>query len=173
MKKNYIWINFFIVTLFVFFGVNAEAQAFSLIEKYDKFNDVLYRKERKTYISEDTNSITIEEKGRKPVVYAKTSDRPTYTEGRRDSVVCFFHDVYGYEVAWHVVPIDEYADFYKRYMSIVFDTSVNLSKEIDKLLEDYHTYIVHRVITDYWGHYVTEYFWIKDELKKERLVYSR
>lgn len=78
------------------------AQIYSKIEYYDKFDDCIRKENVKTIVNidEDNEIITVETKGRKPIEYIVVEFEEN---GRKDSVVNLVGNIYGYEGHWYCI----------------------------------------------------------------------
>lgn len=94
---------------------------YTKIEKYDKFDDVIWKKDIKTLITKTDSTIIIETKGEKPEKYYCV-DYCSYAYGSRDSVINLVADVYGYE--------KEYALFTREELVKAFENArIAIEKE--------------------------------------------
>lgn len=167
-----------VIITFVFlhlFTLASNAQIFTSVTYYDKFDDIIKKEQRKTLIEQTDSTFIIEEKGKKPVVYYIVNQIDKL--GSKDDVVNLVGNVYGYEESWCLVRYDllkQYNDTYERIISeylhenLLEDTPVRREKL--KVLEDYWLFATYRTVTtQYTGSYITALFWIKDEDNKDKL----
>lgn len=108
-NKNISFMKKFIATsLIAFWALAMSAQGiYKKLEKYDKFDDVTYKRDIKTLITKTDDKIIFETKGRKPVEYYYfDNDLFALHNGSRDSVVNLVNGIYGYEVGYIVFPED-------------------------------------------------------------------
>lgn len=78
---------------------------YSSIEKYDKFDDVVWTKKIKTIISKSYSTIVVETKGQKPTEYEYLNEPLFATQtGSREDLVNLVNDVYGYESTYCLFP---------------------------------------------------------------------
>ena len=137
--------KFFLTLLFGLIGFTCNAQIFTKIIYYDKFDDVLKIENRKTLITKTDSTFVIEEKGKKPVVYYILY--VVDNQGSKDKVVNLVGDVYGYETRWCL-----------------------LRKDNEKIMANFLISAVHRTITtQFSGTYETEFFWLQDDLNDDKL----
>lgn len=167
--------KFFLTLLFGLIGFTCNAQIYTKIEYFDKFDDALKIERRKTLITKTDSTFVIEEKGKQPVVYhiIYVID----SQGSKDNIVNLIDDVYGYEITWSLVR----NDLYEKFLEAKHNYFLNRSKENFKKLSQFSIFAVHRTITtQYTGRYETEYFWLQnglndDKLGKDvsRIIYSK
>lgn len=141
--------------------LQAAAQGlYSHLYVYDRFDDVLCTKKIKTLIKEGENTITIETKGEKPLVYFVVNEERT---GSRQDVVNLVNNLYGYERSLTVVP---------DAMSMVFLSTYNKLKaagqlddaQMDMLMQRYNgAYVTLRVLssTRDFFEYRSKLAWVK------------
>lgn len=129
---------------------NAQDPIYSKIEYLDKFDDVIKTEQRKARIIISNHDITIEEKGKQPVVYVIID---VQNNGSKEKPINIINNLYGYETTYYVVRRDLAAKF-------IEDSDKN----------KYALGIVHRTITlEYLKSYVTELFWIQDYFENNQL----
>lgn len=151
---------------FSFFAMFSYAQLFTKIAQYDKFDDVIKEEERKTLVTKTDTTFVIEEKGREPVVYYILNISEAGTEGSKDDIVNLVGDVYGYQTAWCLVRYD----LLDRYREAQLNYLIQESDSSMKKLSSFWVFAIHRTITtQYTGRYLTEYFWLQDELNDGKL----
>lgn len=95
-------------SLFFCWAFVANAQGiYTNVKKFDKFDDVVWKKDVKTLIDKGLSTITIETKGQEPVEY-KYYETPWFSlhNGRRDSLSNIVSNVYGYETQYYIFPKD-------------------------------------------------------------------
>ena len=155
----------YLITLLLCLGaLAANAQIFTSIKYLDKFDDVIKSEQRKTLIIKTDSTITIEEKGKAPVIYYIIGDEDK--TGSKDDVVNLVDDVYGYESKWAVVREDLLQEFKDALYKAAFDdTPENKDSWYKLVFVAYHRTIT----TQYTGRYETEYFWIEDAAYGKRL----
>lgn len=159
-----------------FVCIAGNAQIYTQVTYYDKFDDALITEQRKTLITKTDSTFVIEEKGKNPVVYYILNMVPAGTEGSKDEVVNLVSDVYGYQTTWCIVRSDLYKDYLEAYSKWILDPS----DENMKVVQPFWLFAIHRTITtQYTASYITEYFWIQDEYNSDilgknvnRIVYS-
>lgn len=175
--------------IFAIFGVlSLSAQGiYTKVRKYDKFDDVLWEKEVKTLITVSGAKITIETKGSKPVEYCYY-DEPLFAnhDGRRDSIVNLFGNVYGYEVQYSAFPkdtVNKIIDKVDEYYDSIPDSLItmeNLEERNEKIddelflrLDDVPE-ITFRTISKYQYvfEYETDLVWIRFK-DGSRIIYSK
>lgn len=155
-----------LISLFGLIGVICNAQIYTNIQYYDKFDDALKTEQRKTLITKTDSTFVVEEKGKQPIVYYILNEVSAGTEGSKDDIVNLVGDVYGYQTSWCVVRSDLYKKYLDAYSKFLFDSS----EENMKAVQPFWLFAVHRTITtQYTGSYITEYFWIVDELNDDKL----
>lgn len=152
------------------------AQIYTQVTYFDKFDDALILGLKKTLITKTDSTFVIEEKGEKPVVYYILNKVSTGTQGSKDEVVNLVGDVYGYQTTWCIVRSDLYKDYLEAYRKWELDPS----DENMKAVEPFWLFATHRTITtQYTASYITEFFWIQDENHSDilgknvnRIIYS-
>ena len=131
-------------------GINAQNPIYSKIEYLDKFDDVIKTEQRKAIITISNHDITIEEKGKQPVVYEIID---VLNDGSKEKPINLVDDIYGYEHNYAIVRRDLAAKYRE-------------SKDIST----YCIFAVHRTITtQFSGSYITEVFWIRDYYENKQL----
>ena len=139
-----------ILLVIVSVGANAQNPIYSKITYLDKFDDVIKTEQRKAIITISNHDITIEEKGKQPVVYVIID---VQNNGSKEKPINIVNNLYGYESSYWVVRRDLAAKF---------------REDSDK--NKYVLGIVHRTITlEYLKSYITEVFWIEDFIENKQL----
>ena len=149
------------IFLFACIGIACNAQIYTTIKYYDKFDDEVKTERHKTLITRTDSTFIVEEKGRKPVVYYILNPVKEGTKGSKEEIVNLINNVYGYEETWCVVR----SDMMPKYREAMEKLFVDYSEDkIMKLIAPLWLFIVHRTITtQYTGTYLDEIFWVKDE----------
>jgi hypothetical protein len=164
------------------------AQIYTSVAYYDKFDDVIKKEQRKTLIEKTDSTIIIEEKGKKPVVYYIVNEVEELMNGSKNNIVNLIDNVYGYQEGWCLVRydlIDQYFDTYSkvyvecikdRLEDVLKDDSIDDSKDDSKIkeklsiLRHYWIFATHRTITtQYTGSFIADVFWLEDEENEDRL----
>ena len=155
------------LVIFGLCALSGNAQLFTKISYYDKFDDVIKQEVRKTLITKTDSTIVIEEKGKDPVVYYIENVLEADTKGSKEEPVNLVADVYGYQTTWCVVRKDKWLDYYVDKLRYLF---VDNSDEKIKNLSSYWLFATHRTITtQYTGTYKRELFWLSDEESSGKL----
>jgi len=150
--------------LLCFVGMTVNAQLFTKIRYYDKFDDIVKEETHKTLITRTDSTFIIEEKGREPKVYYILNISTLGTEGDSDNIVNLVNNVYGYQTTWCVIRNEE-KEQYWQYFRKVYE-----SEERDfTLLSKYWLFLTNRVISKfkYSFEYDGEYFWIQNETPED------
>lgn len=176
-----------LISLMLITSLVCSAQGiYTSIMKYDKFDDVVWKKDKKTLITKTDSTFIIETKGQTPEEYYYIDTYLlAYHTGSRDSIVNLVTDVWGYE--------DEYAVFTKKDKNDCFQAALEEMKELpDSLKEDYETTLsmfifrqmlkrldklptIHiRTISryQYSFNYKNDFFWISFP-DKSRIIYIK
>ena len=165
-RKQFKIMKKLLTLLFSLVALASYSQIFKTIEYYDKFDDSLKKEVRKTLITKTDSTFVIEEKGKAPVVYYILNDIPDENDGSKDNIVNLIGDVYGYQKSWCIVLPNEIEDYRKAFRDYVLErTDENKDK-----MKKYWLFATHRTVTTrYAGKYITEFFWISDELNRDKL----
>lgn len=160
--------------LFCILSVVCNAQGiYRTVMKYDKFDDVVWKRDVKTLITKTDTTFVVETKGQKPVEYYYVDNfmRAWHT-GSKDSLVNLTQDVWGFEDEYLVLTtkdIKELKDYaWERVKdlpdSLIFEEKIQMIAGL-KIIENYKKYprIVVRTISGYahYYEYEREYFWIE------------
>lgn len=160
--------------LFCIFTVTCNAQGiYRTVMKYDKFDDVVWKKDVKTLITKTDTTFVVETKGQKPIEYYYTDNfmRASHI-GSKDSLVNLTQDVWGFEDEYLVLTIKdikELKDYAQEQVkdlpdSLVFEEKIQMLVGL-KMMKDYKKYprITIRTISRYahYYEYERELFWIK------------
>lgn len=159
------------VTLVLMCALTARAQTiYSSIEKYDKFDDVIWKKNIKTIISKSYSTIVVETKGQKPAEYEYLNEPLFATQtGSRDDLVNLVNDVYGYESSYCLFPKGTIEKTYETIKSEIPDSlateemiDAKVKLKLMVLMDDMPT-ITFRTIScfQYSFEYRTELAWIR------------
>lgn len=149
------------------FTLVSNAQIYTSVAYYDKFDDVIKKEQRKTLIEKTDSTFIIEEKGKAPVVYYILNLVEEGTRGSKDNVVNLINNVYGYETAWCLIRYDLLDKYNEIYQNLGPDSNI---KEVLDKMGHFWIFAVHRTITtQYTGSYLEEYFWLQDEENSNRL----
>ena len=125
------------ITFVLMCALTVSAQTiYSSIEKYDKFDDVIWKKKLKTLIIKTDSSIIVETKGQAPVEYLMLGGKPLILKGSKDSIVNIAADLYGYEELYVVFTKD---DFVNKRRQII-DENRNSGEKSDDYIDNL-TYI--------------------------------
>lgn len=191
-NKNTSFMKKFIATsLIAFWALAMSAQSvqsiYTNVRKYDKFDDVIYKKDIKTLVTKADDKIVFETKGRKPVEYYYfDNDLFAVHDGSRDSVVNLVNGIYGYEDRYDVFP----EDTVEVVRNIVYEKIKGFSESVpDTLLAKFKDVafkkelidrqlnvpeVVFRTVskTSYSFMYDTDFVWIRFK-DGSRIVYSK
>lgn len=159
------------VTLVLMCALTASAQGiYTSIEKYDKFDDVIWKKNIKTIISKSYSTIVVETKGQKPTEYEYINEPLFATQtGSRDDLVNLVKDVYGYESSYCLFPKGTIEKTYETIKSEIPDSlateemiDAKVKLKLMVLMDDMPT-ITFRTIScsQYSFEYITELAWIR------------
>ena len=158
----------------------ANAQSYILTKKIvmDKFNDILLDRDQKSIVTKTDSIFVIEEKGRKPVTYRILNYSEDNSKGDKDNIVNLIDNVYGYQECWAVILESDVPGYNMEYTSLIFEPDKEKrNKGIEKLIERFYYYIIHRVVTTQYTHrYLSEHFWVQKAVENgmdERTIYSR
>ena len=181
-----------LVALLCFISVVCNAQGiYRTVIKYDKFDDVIWKKEIKTLITQNDNSFVIETKGQEPVEYNLINDNYIFKNGSRDSLVNIVQDLWGYEEYYCVFGPKDKEDYFKymdeRTKDVSDSTEVAIGENKIKI-DTYKTFsalylmshidsfpkITIRTVSRYEHvfEYKTDLFWIKFS-DGSRIIYER
>lgn len=155
-----------ITTLFFFrlFTLVTNAQIYTSVAYYDKFDDVIKKEQWKTLIKETDSTFIIEEKGKKPVVYYILN--LVSTQGSKDNIENLVDGVYGYQTTWCLVKYD----MMDKYEEINSSMNEENTKEVLDKLSHFWIFATNRTITtQYTGSFISELFWLQDELNENKL----
>lgn len=157
--------------------LTANAQLFTSIKYFDKFDDVLKTETCKTLITRTDSTFIIEEKGKKPKVYYIVSDAQSLYMGDKDNIVNLANNVYGYQSGWWIIKNEDKDRFFEDFKKVAE------GKCEAEYLEKYLLSLVHRVISRYQFsfYYDGEYLWIENESPEDnrlgtnvnRIIYIR
>ena len=143
--------------------LTTNAQLFTSIRHYDKFDDVVKEETHKTIITKTDSTFVIEEKGRTPKVYYIINYASYLKMGDKDDIVNLTNNVYGYQEGWCVIKnVDKekyFADAKK-----VFEGEYKA-----EYLGKYWLFLVHRVISryKYSFYHDGEYIWIENDTPED------
>jgi len=161
---------------------------YTSIMKYDKFDDVVWKKDKKTLITKTDSTFIIETKGQTPEEYYYIDTYLlAYHTGSRDSIVNLVENVWGYEDQYKVFTKKEKDEFFQAALeemkyspdSLVlsdnYSTTLSMLiyrqmlKSIDKLPT-----IIIRTISRYnfQFEYKNDYFWVEFP-DKTRIIYTK
>lgn len=162
------------------------------VKKYDKFDDVVWKREVKTLITKTDTSFIVETKGQEPVEYS-IIDNPLYIEsvGSKDSLVNIVQDVWGYEKQYIVFAPKDKEDYLNYISEKTKDMPDSTTLDIagyKMKVDTYNTYsglymlnhykelptISIRTVSryKYSFEYYTDLFWIKFN-DGTRIIYER
>ena len=171
--------------LFCILSVTCNAQGiYKTVMKYDKFDDVEWKKDVKTLITKTDSTFVVETKGQKPVVYYYVDTFPlAWHTGSKDSLVNLTQDVWGFEDEYLVLTGKDREELSNYICEQVKDLPDSLVSEEkiqmilgSKMIENYKKYprITIRTISRYarYYEYEREFFWIKFD-DGSRLIYNR
>lgn len=147
-------------------GSVCNAQIYSKIMYYDKFDDIIKTENKKTLITQTDSSFIIEEKGREAVEYRIILKHLVYSMGDKDNIRDLTGtNVYGYQDGWCVLRVKDFEEFYDEYDKCLSD------QEKHEVVKKYTLFIVHRVISSssYKFYYDSDCIWIKDDYNNNRL----
>lgn len=154
---------------------------YSSIDKYDKFDDIVWTKQIKTIISKSYSTIVVETKGQKPTEYEYLNEPLFVTQtGSREKLVNLVNDIYGYESSYCLFPKGTIEKTYETIKSEIPD-SLATDEMIDAkvklklmLLKDDMPTITFRSISSYpfRFEYKTELAWIRYK-DGSRLIYRK
>lgn len=147
--------------------LTSNAQLFTSIRHYDKFDDVVKSEVHKTLITKTDTTFVIEEKGRKPKVYY-ILNLSTSSRGSKDNIINLVNNVYGYELVWCVIKDEDKDRYFDEYGKALRVESENRKDAISKLAK-YWLFIVDRVISRYSRvfEYENEYMWIQNDTPED------
>lgn len=175
--------------LLIFVTSVANAQGiYTKIQKYDKFDDVVWEKDIKTLIDKSlsitTSKITIETKGQKPVEYI-CYEGPGFSahDGSRDSLSNLVSNVYGYEDLYYIFPKDTVDKARKEVLehckdfpdSIVTENFIEAMVRIEMIPKTHDAPIItFRTVSrfQYIFEYETDLIWIRFK-DGSRIIYSK
>ena len=171
MKKILLLLLLFIVP----FAANAQSYILTKKTVLDKFDDVLLERDQKTIVSKTDSTFVIEEKGRKPVTYRILNYADFNSMGDKDNIVNLVDNVYGYQECWAVILESDVPGYNTEYASLIFEPDKEKrQKGIEKLIERFYYYIIHRVVTTQFTHHIlSQHIWIQKGDNNGRTIYSR
>ena len=150
---------------------------YSSIEKYDKFDDVVWTKKIKTIISKSYSTI----KGQKPTEYEYLNEPLFATQtGSREDLVNLVNDVYGYESTYCLFPKGTIEKTYETIKSEIPDSlateemiDAKVKLKLMVLMDDMPT-ITFRTVSysQYSFEYETELAWIRFK-DGSRVIYRK
>lgn len=150
---------------------------YSSIEKYDKFDDVVWTKKIKTIISKSYSTI----KGQKPTEYEYLNEPLFETQtGSREDLVNLVNDVYGYESTYCLFPKGTIEKTYETIKSEIPDSlateemiDAKVKLKLMVLMDDMPT-ITFRTVSysQYSFEYETELAWIRFK-DGSRVIYRK
>lgn len=162
---------------------------YTKIEKYDKFDDVIWKKDIKTLITKTDSTIIIETKGEKPEIYYYYKNL-SLGSGSRDSIVNIVANVYGYEESYCIFTKEDVAKIRENAYNAMQKACKEYSIEnnvLEKQMIDYYsideiarlaiekkTTITFRTISRGRNMFIydTELAWIKFK-DGSRIIYSK
>lgn len=156
----------FTIILVCFAALSVNAQLYTNIRHFDKFDDLIKEETHKTLITKTDSTFIIEEKGRKPKVYLIINAYDKGTIGSKDNVVNLVNNVYGYQETWSVIRYED-----KEIFNNTSDKVLKGELKLEELAK-YWLFITHRVISRYEHvfHYESEYFWVENEEPTNNLI---
>lgn len=179
MKKL---VLFFAIALAM--GVAASAQGiYTKVQKYDKFDDVVWIKNVKTLITQTDSTFVIETKGGKAETY-RYSDSPFFAihVGSRDSLANLVADVWGYETHYYLIDDELRKKVVDEIMEELKNTEGSLSDEEYQLVVFMKLYdhieelpvLTIRTVSElrYFFSYETDLAWIKYP-DGSRIIYTK
>ncbi len=158
--------SFFFTLLFWILGLACNAQIYSKIHYYDKFDDLVKSEDNKTLVTKTDSTFIIEEKGHKPVEYLIIRYATDFSLGDKDNIVDLTgRGVYGYQDCWSVIRLSDLEDFTNHFNKTL------LGEESTKVLEKYLLFIVHRFISKFSFEFQfdRDYFWIENGIHDNKL----
>ena len=183
MKKLVLFSLMFITSL----ACSAQG-IYTSIMKYDKFDDVVWKKEKKTLITKTDTTFIIETKGQTPEEYYYVDTYLlAYHTGSKDSIVNLVQDVWGYE--------DRYTVFTKKDKNDFLQAALEEMKEAPDSLVSSENYeftlsmLIYRQMLEsidklpsinirttsryqYHFEYKNDYFWVEFP-DKSRIIYIK
>lgn len=154
---------------------------YSSIEKYDKFDDVVWTKKIKTIISKSYSTIVVETKGQKPTEYEYLNEPLFATQtGSREDLVNLVNDIYGYESIYCLFPKGTIEKTYETIKSEIPDSlateemiDAKVKLKLMVLMDDMPT-ITFRTVSysQYSFEYETELAWIRFK-DGSRVIYRK
>ena len=159
------------VTIVLMCALTASAQCiYTSIDKYDKFDDVVWTKQIKTIISKSYSTIVVETKGQKPTEYEYLNEPLFVTQtGSREKLVNLVNDIYGYESSYCLFPKGTIEKTYETIKSEIPDSlateemiDAKVKLKLMVLMDDMPT-ITFRTVSysQYSFEYETELAWIR------------
>lgn len=141
----------------------------------DKFDDVTLNKEQKTLIQKNDTAFIIEEKGSKPVTYMITGKLDQLAQGDKDNIVNLIDDVWGYEEVWAVVLESDFPKYVEAFSESMLEPDLEKRNAlINKYIDKYSYYIIHRVVTTRYTHeFQSELIWVQKGENNGRTIYQR
>ena len=155
----------------------ANAQSYILTKKMvmDKFDDVLLDRDQKTIVTKSDSTFVIEEKGKEPVTYRILNYAEYNSKGDKDNIVNLVDNVYGYQECWAVILESDVPEYNTEYASLIFEPDKEKrNKGIEKLIERFYYYIIHRVVTTQYTHHIlVQHIWVQKGDNEGRTIYSK
>ena len=155
----------------------ANAQSYILTKKtvLDKFDDVLLERDQKTIVTKTDSTFVIEEKGKEPVTYRILNYAEYNSKGDKDNIVNLVDNVYGYQECWAVILESDVPEYNTEYTSLIFESDKEKrNKDIEKLIERFYYYIIHRVVTTQYAHHILgQHIWVQKGDNNGRTIYSK
>ena len=155
----------------------ANAQSYILTKKtvLDKFDDVFLERDQKTIVTKTDSTFVIEEKGKEPVTYRILNYAEYNSKGDKDNIVNLVDNVYGYQECWAVILESDVPEYNTEYTSLIFESDKEKrNKDIEKLIERFYYYIIHRVVTTQYAHHILgQHIWVQKGDNNGRTIYSK
>lgn len=159
------------------FALVANAQIYTKVTKYDKFDDVEWTKQVKTLITKTEVGFDIETKGQEPVsYYCFLLD----SIGNRNNVENLVADVYGFQLTYLVLTKDELYQIFEEISKETGESNIS-GNNIDGIVEEKLksrmnelSTLTHRTISKLKYSYIydTEMVWIRYG-DGSRIIYSK
>ncbi len=159
-------------------GMNAQG-IYTKVTKYDKFDDVVWKRQIKTLITQTDTTFVVETKGSKPETYYYTDNFLMADHiGRRDSLANLVADLWGYEDVYTVYTENLRKEISSKIKNVP-DTMTPTNKvnyvfeEVRKILKRCPKIVIRNISKYSFSYeYKTDLFWIKFN-DGTRLIYEK
>ena len=177
--------KFFFISLILVTSLICSAQGiYTSVVKFDKFDDIVWRKNVKTLITKTDSTFIIETKGQKPEEYFYLDNIFLALHvGSRDSVVNLVENVWGYEDQYIVFTQKDKEECYQAALeqikdlpdSLVFEEKIGMLAVLQLINRADNLPTIHIRTISRYSHrfeYKNDAFWISFN-DKSRIIYTK